>query len=184
MIDKFIIPLISQPLISILVVMYDEDLMNMCLEEAMFAYDAEEVPVGAVIVSQDNKILARVHNLTRTINNPTAHAEVLAIEEASKISGNFRLNNCTLFVSKEPCIMCAGAIIESRIKRLVFGCFDAKRGAFGSVIDVNKLPFNHKIEVSGGVLGKQSEDILKTFFQQRRGTEVVITGPTRNRLYA
>src|SRR4030042_4247581 len=138
--------------------------MAIWLEEAMLAYDAEEVPVGAVIISEDNKILTRVHNLTRTINNPTAHAEVLAIEEAAKKSGNYRLTNCTLFVSKEPCIMCAGAIIESRIKRLVFGCFDVKRGAFGSAIDVNKLAFNHKIEVSGGLLAKQSEDILKKFF--------------------
>jgi tRNA(adenine34) deaminase len=183
-IDKYIIPLISQLLISILVVMNDEDLMNICLEEAMLAYNAEEVPVGALIVSQDNAILARAHNLTRTINNPTAHAEVLAIEETARIMGNYRLTDCTLFVSMEPCIMCAGAIIESRLKRLVFGCFDAKRGAFGSIIDVNDLPLNHKIEVSGGLLAKQSEDILKTFFQQRRGTEVAITGPTRNRLYA
>jgi tRNA(adenine34) deaminase len=164
--------------------MNDEDLMNICLEEAMLACDAAEVPVGAVVVSQDNRILAREHNLTRTINSPTAHAEVLAIEEAARKSGNYRLTNCTLFVSKEPCIMCAGAIIESRIKRLVFGCYDVKRGAFGSAIDVNKLPFNHKIEVSGGILAKKSEVILKRFFQQRRGTEVAITGPTRNRLYA
>lgn len=164
--------------------MTDEDIMAICLEEAARAYEEDEVPVGALIVSHDNAILARTHNLTRRDNNPTAHAEVLAIETASKISGNFRLNDCTLFVTKEPCIMCAGAIIESRIKRLVFGCFDAKRGAFGSVIDVNSLPFNHKVEARGGVLKEQSEALLKRFFQERRGTEAVITGPTRNRLYA
>ena len=88
-----------------------------------------------------------------------------------------------LYVSMEPCIMCAGAIIEARIKRLVFGCFDTKSGAFGSVIDVNTLPLNHKVEVKSGVYADKSEAILKKFFQARRGTEVVITGPTRNRLY-
>ena len=158
--------------------------MKICLEEAMLAYEEDEVPVGALIISYDNKLLSRTHNLTRTSKRPTAHAEVLAIEEASKKSGNFRLNNCTLFVTKEPCIMCAGAILESRIKRLVFGCFDSKRGAFGSLIDVNTLSLNHKVEVLGGLLGQNSEALLKRFFQQRRGTEAVITGPTRNRLYA
>ena len=158
--------------------------MEICLEEAILASEENEVPVGALIISYNNSILARTHNLTRSTNRPTAHAEVLAIEEASKYSGNFRLNNCTLFVSKEPCIMCAGAILESRIKRLVFGCFDSKRGAFGSLIDVNALPLNHKVEVLGGILSNRSETLLKHFFQQRRGTEVAITGPTRNRLYA
>ena len=79
--------------------------------------------------------------------------------------------------------MCAGAIIEARIKRLVFGCYDSKSGAFGSVIDVNSLPLNHRVEVKGGVLAEKSEALLKKFFQARRGTEVAITGPTRNRLY-
>jgi tRNA(adenine34) deaminase len=164
--------------------MNDEELMEICLEEAMLAFEENEVPVGALIVSSDNSILSRTHNLTRTSNKPTAHAEVLAIEEASKKIGNFRLNNCTLFVSKEPCIMCAGAILESRIKKLVFGCFDNKRGAFGSMIDVNILSLNHKVQVLGGISGEKSKTLLKDFFQQRRGTEVAITGPTRNRLYA
>lgn len=164
--------------------MNDQRLMEICLEEAILASEEDEVPVGALIISNDNSILSQTHNLTRKSNRPTAHAEVLAIEEASNKSGNYRLNNCTLFVSKEPCIMCAGAILESRIKRLVFGCFDNKRGAFGSLIDVNTLPLNHKVEVLGGMLSERSETLLKRFFQQRRGTEVAITGPTRNRLYA
>ena len=164
--------------------MNDEELMAICLEEAVLASEEDEVPVGALIISSDNNILSRTHNLTRATNRPTAHAEVLAIEEASKKIGNFRLTDCTLFVTKEPCIMCAGAILESRIKRLVFGCFDNKRGAFGSLINVNTLNLNHKVEVIGGVSGWKSEKLLKQFFQQRRGTEVAITGPTRNRLYA
>jgi tRNA(adenine34) deaminase len=176
--------LISGLDISILEGMNDQELMEICLKEAVLASEEDEVPVGALIVSSDNNILSRTHNLTRSTNRPTAHAEVLAIEEASRKSGNFRLNNCTLFVTKEPCIMCAGAILESRIKRLVFGCFDNKRGAFGSLIDVNNLTLNHKVEVLGGISGEQSEILLRHFFQQRRGTEVAITGPTRNRLYA
>lgn len=164
--------------------MNDIRFMEICLEEAIRAYHENEVPVGALVISPDNIILSRTHNLTRGTNKPTAHAEVLAIEEASLKTGNFRLNNCTLYVTKEPCIMCAGAIVESRLKRLVFGCFDLKRGAFGSLINVNTLPLNHKAEVLGGVLKDKSGQLLRHFFQQRRGTEVVIPGPTRNRLYA
>jgi tRNA(adenine34) deaminase len=176
--------LISELDISILEKMNDQELMEICLEEAMLAYEEDEVPVGALVLSSDNRILSRTHNLTRAVNKPTAHAEVLAIEEASNTTGNFRLNNCTLFVTKEPCIMCAGAIVESRIKRLVFGCFDTKRGAFGSLINVNTFPLNHKVEVIGGILDNSCKSLLRHFFQQRRGTEVAITGPTRNRLYA
>lgn len=163
--------------------MTDEHFMMMCLKEAHIAFDSEEVPVGAVIVSPEGRVIARAHNLTRRVNRPTAHAEMLAIDMAADAMGNFRLVDCALYVSMEPCVMCAGAIIEARIKRLVFGCFDAKGGAFGSVIDVNALPLNHKVEVRGGVYAQKSEELLKQFFQARRGTEVAITGPTRNRLY-
>ena len=155
----------------------------MCLKEAHVALDSEEVPVGAVIISPEGRVIARAHNLTRRMNRPTAHAEILAIDMAADALGNYRLLDCTLYVSMEPCVMCAGAIVEARIKRLVFGCFDGKSGAFGSAIDVNSLPLNHKVEVRGGVYADKSEAILKQFFQARRGTEVAITGPTRNRLY-
>ena len=164
--------------------MEDEYYMKICLDEAMEAFSSDEVPVGAVMVSPDNQVIARAHNLTVYRNSPLAHAETLVIEMASKVIGNFRLTGCTLFVSKEPCVMCAGAIIEARIKRVVFGCYDVKRGALGSLFDVNKLPLNHKVEVLGGVLEKKSKTLLQEFFQIRRGTEVAITGPTRNRLYA
>lgn len=158
--------------------------MKICLDEAAAAFRLDEVPVGALVVSPDNHVIAKAHNLTIYKNSPLAHAETLVIDMASKVLGNFRLTGCTLFVSKEPCVMCAGAIVEARIKRVVFGCYDLKRGALGSMIDVNKLPLNHRFEVRGGVLEKDSYKILKDFFQIRRGTEVVITGPTRNRLYA
>lgn len=163
--------------------MTDERFMEMCLREANTAFESEEVPVGALILSPEGKVIARAHNLTNRAARPTAHAEILAINMASDALGNYRLLDCALYVSMEPCVMCAGAIVEARIKKLVFGCFDAKRGAFGSVIDVNKLPLNHKVEVLGGVLADRSEALLKKFFQARRGTEAVITGPTRNRLY-
>ena len=162
--------------------MTDEHFMEMCLRQAQDAFDSEEVPVGAIIVSSEGKVIARAHNLTNKMMRVIAHAEILAINMASDILGNYRLIDCTLYVSKEPCIMCAGAIIEARIQRLVFGCYDEKRGAFGSVIDVNKLPLNHKVEVKGGVLREKGEQLLKDFFKLRRGTEAVITGPTRNRL--
>jgi tRNA(adenine34) deaminase len=163
--------------------MTDEHFMMMCLKEAHVAFGSEEVPVGAVILSPEGRVIARAHNLTRQMNRPTAHAEILAIDMAADAMGNYRLTDCTLYVSMEPCIMCAGAIVEARIKRIVFGCFDKKGGAFGSVIDVNTLPLNHKVEVKSGVYADKSEALLKKFFQARRGTEVAITGPTRNRLY-
>ena len=164
--------------------MNDEFFMSVCLDEARAAYRAQEVPVGAMIVSPDGEPIARTHNLTIRMNSPVAHAEILAIEEAAKVLGNYRLVGCTLYVTKEPCIMCSGAIIEARIKRVVFGCFDARRGAFGSSLNVNDLPLNHKVEVQGGLLHERSEELLRKFFKKRRGTEAVITGPTRNRLYA
>ncbi len=162
--------------------MVTEHAMLMALKEAEIAFGEEEVPVGAVILSPEGRVLARTHNLTIRRNTATAHAEILAIEQASRVAGNYRLNGCTLFVTKEPCPMCAGAIVEARIAKVVFGCFDARRGAFGSVLDVNALPLNHKVEVEGGVLARESEALLQRFFKLRRGTEAVITGPTRNRL--
>lgn len=163
-------------------IMTDEHFMEMCLKQARDAFDSEEVPVGAIIVSPEGRVIGKAHNLTNKMVRAIAHAEILAINMASDVLGNFRLIDCTLYVSKEPCIMCAGAIIEARIKRLVFGCFDEKRGAFGSVIDINTLPLNHKVEVKGGVLKEKSKKLLQEFFKSRRGTEAVITGPTRNRL--
>lgn len=164
--------------------MQDERFMEMCLYEALRAFEEEEVPVGALVVSGENRVIAASHNLTIRRNSPLAHAELLAIGRAAEALGNYRLTGCSLFVSKEPCLMCAGGIQEARIKRVVFGCFDTKRGAFGSAVDANTLPSNHKVEVRGGVLRERSESLLRKFFQLRRDTEAVVTGPTRNRLFA
>ena len=163
--------------------MLDEELMEICLAEARAAWSLNEVPVGALITDQNGVIVSRAHNMTRKLTNPGAHAEMLAIERAARVLGNYRLTGCTLFVTMEPCIMCAGAIMEARLERLVFGCYDQKRGAFGSVIDANLLPLNHKVAVTGGIMKDDCAKLLKKFFSLRRGTEVAITGPTRNRLY-
>ena len=163
--------------------MFDEELMELCLAEARAAWAEDEVPVGALITDEKGNVIAAAHNMTRSLVSPAAHAELLAIEHAAKALGNYRLTGCTLFVTMEPCIMCAGAIVEARLKRLVFGCNDEKRGAFGSVMDANLLPLNHKVAVTGGVLKEDCAKLLKDFFSLRRGTEVAITGPTRNRLY-
>ncbi len=163
--------------------MLDEELMAMCLDEARLAWSEDEVPVGALVADDKGTIIARAHNMTRALNKPNAHAETLAIERAALKLRNYRLTGCTLFVTMEPCMMCAGTILEARLQRLVFGCYDEKRGAFGSVMDANSLPLNHKVAVTGGVLQDEAAGLLKEFFLQRRGTEVVITGPTRNRLY-
>jgi tRNA(adenine34) deaminase len=164
--------------------MKDEAYMGLSLEEAIEAFESEEVPVGAVVVSPEGRVLSRAHNRTIGRNSPVAHAEILAIEKACKAIGNYRLTGCRLFVTKEPCIMCAGAIIEARLGEVVFGCFDTKRGAFGSASDVNSLPSNHKVLVVGNVMADQARSLLQKFFRVRRDTEVVITGPTRNRLSA
>lgn len=164
--------------------MESQAIMQICLDEAWRAFDDGEVPVGAVVVSAGGAVVARTHNLTIRANSPTAHAEILAINEAAKALGNYRLTGCSLYVTMEPCVMCAGAIIEARLKEVIFGCFDAKRGGLCSIVDINTLPLNHKLEIKGGVLENESKALLRRFFQLRRGTEVVITGPTRNRLYA
>lgn len=163
--------------------MVDEEYMEICLTEARAAWTEEEVPVGALVTDETGAIISRAHNMTRTLTDPGAHAEMIALRDAASRRGNYRLTGCTLFVTMEPCVMCAGAIIEARIERLVFGCHDDRRGAFGSIIDVNALPLNHKVNVAGGVLEDRSALLLKQFFTIRRGTEVAITGPTRNRLY-
>lgn len=152
--------------------MDDLHFMAMCLREAERAFTEEEVPVGAVIISPEKKVIARAHNLTIRSNRPTSHAEILTIHMAADTLNNYRLTDCTLYVSMEPCIMCAGAIIEARIRRVVFGCFDEKRGALGSVIDVNALPLNHKLEVQGGVMKEKCQATLQKFFQSRREGEV------------
>jgi len=146
----------------------DETYMELALEEAYKAFSTYEVPVGAVIV-HDGKVIARGHNKRETLKDPTAHAEMIAIREASKYLNGWRLLGCTMYVTLEPCSMCAGAIINSRIERLVIGAKDPKRGWCGSVINLlNNTNFNHKVQVEYGVLEDKCSSILTDFFKELR----------------
>ena len=146
----------------------DEEYMTVCIELAKKAAETGECPVGAVVVNKDGEIIGRGYNMRETLQSPTAHAEILAIEQAAKALGSWRLTDCTLYVTLEPCPMCAGAIINSRVRRLVFGAKDAKAGSCGSVVDMFALPYNHKPEVTAGVLEKECSELLTDFFEQLR----------------
>lgn len=146
----------------------EEKYMKEALKEAKKAYEKLEVPVGAVIV-KDNRIIARAHNLKETKKDTTNHAEILAIQKASKKLGAWRLNDCEMYVTLEPCSMCAGAIINSRIKKIYIGALDEKTGAAGSVLNLfEDYKFNHKVEVEKGILKEECENILKSFFKELR----------------
>lgn len=144
-----------------------EKFMEAALKEAKKAYDKEEVPVGAVIV-KDGKIIARAHNLKEIKKDTTKHAEILAIQKASQKLDAWRLTDCEMYVTLEPCSMCAGAIIASRIKKLYIGTMDLKTGACGSVLNLLDYNFNHKVEVEKGIMQKECEYILKDFFKKLR----------------
>ena len=145
----------------------DEEFMTIALSEAAMAASMGEVPVGAVIV-KDGEIVASAHNLRENGGGATAHAELLAINEACERLGSWRLSGCELYVTLEPCPMCAGAIINSRLDRVIFGAKDARMGALGSVMDLNNYPLGHKVEVKDGVLAEESLELLRDFFQNMR----------------
>jgi tRNA(adenine34) deaminase len=149
--------------------MSDADFMRAALEQARLAEVRGEVPVGAVVVSQ-GRILAAAGNQNLADNDPTAHAEIVALRQAAKTLGNHRLNGCELFVTIEPCAMCAGAMVHARIDRLIYGASDPKAGAVSSVMTVLNHPaLNHRMEVTAGVLTPECADLLQSFFRQRRG---------------
>ncbi|HEY8363306.1 MAG TPA: tRNA adenosine(34) deaminase TadA [Tissierellaceae bacterium] len=142
--------------------------MREALKEAKKAYSIYEVPVGAIIV-YNGQIIGRGYNQRETLKDPTAHAEILAIKEASKFLDSWRLVDCTMYVTLEPCAMCAGAIVNSRIKRLVIGARDLKRGCCGTVENLTNHPkFNHRLEVEFGVLEEECSSILSDFFKELR----------------
>ena len=148
----------------------ETDLGNMraALAEAAVAAESGEVPVGAVIVA-GGEVIARGHNRSETDNDPSAHAEIVALREAARRSGNYRLTDATLYVTLEPCAMCMGALVQARIERLVFGAYDPKAGAAGSAIDLSDSPsFNHRFEINGGVLADECGAVLKAFFESKR----------------
>ena len=148
--------------------MEKEKYMKEALKEAKKAFEKEEIPVGVVIV-KDGKIIARAHNLKESKQDTTAHAEIIAIKKASKKLNAWRLTDCEMYSTLEPCPMCAGAIIQARLKKIYIGTLDEKTGACGSVLNIlQEYKFNHKVEVEYKVLEKECQDILKTFFKQLR----------------
>jgi tRNA(adenine34) deaminase len=147
----------------------DEAWQRAALDEAELAQAGGEVPVGAILLDCDGSVLARGQNRVIRDHDPTAHAEVVALRAAGRAMGNYRLAGCTLYVTLEPCAMCAGAMIHARIARLVIGTLDPKAGAVGSVLSVLNHPLlNHRIELTTGVLGEECGDLLRRFFQSRR----------------
>lgn len=147
-----------------LTIFSDEHYMREALKEAQKAFDADEVPVGAVVVCE-NRIIARGHNLTERLNDVTAHAEMQAITAAANYLGGKYLDECTLYVTLEPCVMCAGALHWSQIRKIVFGAHDPKRG----YLRLQKDILHPKTEISGGLMEAESAALLKTFFQRKRG---------------
>jgi tRNA(adenine34) deaminase len=146
----------------------DEEGIRAALRDALTSASVDEVPVGCVIV-QDGIIIGRGHNQTEALQDATAHAEILAIGAASNALGSWRLTDCTMYVTLEPCAMCAGAIVLARLARLVYGAPDPKAGACGSVLDVIHEPrLNHRVEVTAGVLADECGQILREFFVQKR----------------
>jgi tRNA(adenine34) deaminase len=146
----------------------DEYFMRAALRQAQKAHAGNEVPVGSVVV-RDGKIIARAYNQVELLKDATAHAEMLALTAAEAAVGDWRLTDCHVYVTKEPCAMCAGALVHTRIQRVIFGCADASTGAAGSMINLLQMPaFNHRCEITSGVLQKECAAILQDFFRKRR----------------
>jgi tRNA(adenine34) deaminase len=146
----------------------DEYFMREALRQAQKAYAANEVPVGAIVV-RDRKIIARAYNQVELLKDATAHAEMLALTQAEAAVGDWRLIDCDLYVTKEPCSMCAGALVHTRIRRVIFGCADPSAGAAGSRMNLLQIPpFNHRCEIASGILQDDCAAILQEFFRQRR----------------
>ena len=146
----------------------DEDYMRLALEEAEASYAKDEVPVGAVLVV-DDRVIAKAHNSKEETNDPTAHAELMVIREGARKNSEWRMADATLYVTKEPCVMCAGAMINARLGRLVYGCKDERFGAVNSRHQLLHEPsLNHEVRVVPGVLEEQCAEILKKFFKKRR----------------
>lgn len=146
----------------------DEEYMTKALELAARAYELDECPVGAIVVDPDGKIIGEGYNLREKLQSPTAHAEIIAIEQAAKALGSWRLTGCTLYVTLEPCPMCAGAVMNSRLKRLVYGAFDDKNGACSSVVNLFEERFTHIPFVRSRILIEPCGEILTKFFRKLR----------------
>lgn len=148
---------------------YDAEIMHLALTQARLAAEAGEVPIGAVLLGPQGDIWAQSHNLTITNNDPTAHAEILALRMAAQAVNNYRLTGATLYTTIEPCVMCMGALIHARVGRVVFGAFDEKWGGCGSIYNLaNEARLNHRIQVLGGVLAEECRNLMRDFFIKKR----------------
>lgn len=146
----------------------DAECMKAALEQARAAGESGEIPVGAV-VTMGGRVVGHGHNRTIVDRDPSAHAEIVALRAAAVVCGNHRLTDATLYVTLEPCVMCVGALVEARVRRLVFGAYDSKAGAAGSVVDLTAARYlNHRLEVNGGLLAEECGAMLQDFFAARR----------------
>src|SRR3954468_20322821 len=149
----------------------DAGFMREALRQARKAYAAEEVPVGAIVV-REGRVIARAYNQVELLKDATAHAEMLALTQAEQAVGDWRLTECDLYVTKEPCVMCAGALVHVRIRRVIFGCSDPRSGAAGGLINLLQHPaLNHHCEITAGVLQNETAAILQEFFRKKRAKE-------------
>jgi tRNA(adenine34) deaminase len=149
----------------------DDYFMREALHQAQKAAEADEVPVGAIVV-RAGKIIGRAYNQVELLKDATAHAEMLALTQAEAAAGDWRLTDCDLYVTKEPCAMCAGAIVHVRLRRLIFGCADPRAGAAGSVINLLQMPsLNHQCDITSGVLQGECAAILQGFFREKRSLD-------------
>jgi len=148
--------------------MADQEFMREALREAGLAYHKGEIPIGAVLVC-DGRIIARAHNRREQLSDPTAHAEVLVLREAGRLRGDWRLPGTTLYVTIEPCPMCAGALVQARVERLVYAAPDTKAGAVESLYHITSDErLNHRLKVAGGVLAEEAADLMRRFFKNKR----------------
>ncbi|HEY2712456.1 MAG TPA: tRNA adenosine(34) deaminase TadA [Chthoniobacterales bacterium] len=156
---------------SIIDLQSDAYFMSEALRMAVRAFEAEEVPIGAVVV-RAGRIIARTYNQVELLKDATAHAEMLALTQAEAAVGDWRLNECDLFVTKEPCPMCAGALVHVRMRRVIFGCTDSRGGAAGGLLNLLQNPsLNHQCDITAGVLREECTSLLQSFFQARRAGE-------------
>ncbi len=168
------VPLVVRQLTmdNLLDVPSDASFMTEALRLAMKAFEKEEVPVGAIVV-REGRIISRAYNQVELLKDATAHAEMLAITQAEAAVGDWRLNDCDLYVTKEPCAMCAGALVHGRMRRVIFGCPDERSGAAGGVVNLLQFPsLNHRCEITAGVLQDECAGLLQTFFKARRRENV------------
>jgi tRNA(adenine34) deaminase len=148
----------------------DQRFMRVAIREALAAQEAGDVPIGAVII-KDGHIIGKAHNQREVLQDPTAHAEMIALTQAAEKMGSWRLEGCTIYVTLEPCPMCAGALVLGRVARLVYGCDDPKAGACGSLYDiVRDTRLNHRLEVTSGILAEECSEILSGFFRKKRNS--------------